>query len=132
MNSFLRRCRQAATPELLAQLARESAFKRIAFLQPETPREEVELQFADLIYRFRALPALSRELQEGADHLSDLSEAEFERFATLQQQVASVGSQHAADDAGDRDSSERLKDKIAEVMREKGSWRRGHRPARHE
>ena len=86
----------------------------------------------DLIYRFRALPALSRELREGADHLSDLSEAEFERFATLQQQVANVGSQHAADDAGDRDAGERLKDKIAQVMREKGSWRRGSRPVRQE
>ncbi len=115
---------------LLAKLSRESAFKRIAFLQPGTERQEVETQFADLIYRFRALPALSKELQEGADHLADLSEAEFERFAVLQQQVASVGTEHAADDAGDRDAGERLKDKIAEVMREKGAWRRGHRPAR--
>ncbi len=116
--------------KLLASLSRDSAFKRIAFLQPDTPREEVEEQFADLIYRFRALPALSRELQEGADHLADLTEAEFERFATLQQQVASVGTQHEADDAGDRDAGERLKDKIAEVMREKGAWRRGSRPER--
>ena len=119
-------------PECSIRLSRESAFKRIAFLQPDAPREDVEEQFADLIYRFRALPALSRELREGADHLSDLSEAEFERFATLQQQVASVGSQHAADDAGDRDAGERLKDKIAQVMREKGSWRRGSRPVRQE
>ena len=117
---------------VLDRLSRESAFKRIAFLQPDAPREDVEEQFADLIYRFRALPALSRELREGADHLSDLSEAEFERFATLQQQVANVGSQHAADDAGDRDAGERLKDKIAQVMREKGSWRRGSRPVRQE
>ncbi len=114
--------------KLLARLARESAFKRIAFLQPETPREDVEAQFADLIFRFRALPALSKELEEGADHLADLSEAEFERFATLQQQVASVGNQHAGDDAGDRDAGERFKDKIAEVLREKGTWRRGQRP----
>ena len=110
-------------------LARESAFKRIAFLQPETRRaRRSRTQFADLIFRFRALPALSRELAEGADHLADLSEAEFERFATLQQQVASVGNQHAGDDAGDRDAAERFKDKIAQVMREKGTWRRGHRP----
>jgi len=114
--------------KLLARIARESAFKRIAFLQPETEREEVETQFADLIFRFRALPALSKELAEGADHLADLSEAEFERFAALQQQVASVGSQHAADDAGDRDAAERFKEKVAQVMREKGSWRRGSRP----
>ena len=114
--------------KLLDRISRESAFKRIAFLQPETEREEVETQFADLIFRFRALPALSKELAEGADHLSEVSDAEFERFAALQQQVASVGNQHAADDAGDRDASERFKEKVAEVMREKGTWRRGHRP----
>ncbi len=113
--------------KLIARIARESAFKRIAFLQPETEREEVETQFADLIFRFRALPALSKELAEGADHLADLSEAEFERFAALQQQVASVGNQHAGDDAGDRDAAERFKEKVAQVMREKGTWRRGHR-----
>ena len=113
--------------KLIARIARESAFKRIAFLQPETEREEVETQFADLIFRFRALPALSKELAEGADHLADLSEAEFEQFAALQQQVASVGNQHAGDDAGDRDAAERFKEKVAQVMREKGTWRRGHR-----
>jgi DNA primase len=116
--------------KLLARLSRESAFKRIAFLQPEAPIEDVEVQFADLIFRFRALPALSKELEEGADHLADLSEAEFERFATLQQQVASVGNQHAGDDAGDRDAGERFKEKIAQVLREKGTWRRGQRPER--
>ena len=84
------------------------------------------------IYRFRALPALIRELQEGADHLADLSEAEFERFATLQQQVASVGSQHAADDAGDRDAGRAAQGEVAQVMREKGPWRRGSRPVRQE
>jgi DNA primase len=120
----------SAHAKLFARLLRESAFKRIAFLQPETERVEVEAQFADLIYRFRALPALSKELAEGADHLSDLSEAEFDRFAVLQQQVASVGSQHAADDAGDRDAAERFKEKVAQVMREKATWRRGHRPER--
>jgi DNA primase len=116
--------------KLLARLSRESAFKRIAFLQPETPLEDVEVQFADLIFRFRALPALSKELEEGADHLADLSEAEFERFATLQQQVASVGNQHPGDDAGDRDAGEKFKEKIAQVLREKGTWRRGQRPER--
>ncbi len=45
-------------------------------------------------------------------------------------EVASVGNQHAADDAGDRDASERFREKVAEVMREKGTWRRGHRPQR--
>jgi hypothetical protein len=42
--------------------------------------------------------------------------------------VASVGNQHAGDDAGDRDAAERFKEKVAQVMREKGTWRRGHRP----
>jgi DNA primase len=116
--------------KLFARLSRESAFKRIAFLQPETERTDVDAQFADLIYRFRALPALSNELAEGADHLAELSEAEFDRFAALQQQVASVGNQHAADDAGDREAGERFKEKIAQVIREKATWRRGHRPQR--
>src|SRR6185295_8013810 len=98
--------RLEASPQgkLYAELCRDSAFTRVAFLQPETPEHEVALQFADLIYRFRALPSLNRELQEGADHLAEMTEAEFERFAVLQQQVASVGSQHAGDDAGDRDA----------------------------
>ncbi len=94
--------------KVFAALSRDSAFKRVAFLQPESPEQEVAEQFADLIYRFRALPSLNRELQEGADHLADMTEAEFERFAMLQQQVASVGSRHAADDAGDRDASQAL------------------------
>src|SRR5581483_5630998 len=71
--------------KLLARISRESAFKRIAFIQPEREAEEVQAQFADLIYRFRALPALSKELAEGADHLAEVSDAEFERFAALQQ-----------------------------------------------
>ncbi len=114
--------------KLLARIARESAFKRIAFVRPEADADEVRAQFADLLYRFRALPALSRELAEGADRLADASDAEFERFAALQQQVASIGNHHPADDAGDRDAAERLRNKIAEVMREKATWRRGHRP----
>lgn len=114
--------------KLLAKLSRESAFMRVAFLQPESPPAEVEEHFADLIFRWRALPSLNRELQEGAEHLSDLSEAEFERFAALQQQVASAGSQHATDDAGDREFGEKFKEKIAQVTREKGSWQKARRP----
>jgi len=114
--------------KLLARLARESAFKRVAFLSPECPEAEVEEHFADLIYRFRALPNLTRELQEGADHLADLTEAEFERFAQLQQQVASVGSQHAADDAGDRDATKRFRETVARLKEERISIQRGHRP----
>src|SRR5581483_1522953 len=114
--------------KLFARISRESAFKRIAFIQPEREAEDVQAQFADLIYRFRALPALSKELAEGADHLAEVSDAEFERFAALQQQVASVGNHHSADDAGDRDAAERFREKVAEVMREKAAWRRGYRP----
>src|SRR3990170_1342687 len=105
--------------KLFAALWRDSAFKRVAFLQPESPEAEVEAQFADLIYRFRALPSLTRELQDGADHLADMTEAEFERFAQLQQQVASVGSQHAADDAGDRDAAKRFEETVARLKGER-------------
>jgi DNA primase len=104
---------------LFTQLSRDSAFKRVAFLSPESPAAEVEEQFADLIYRFRALPSLSRELQESADRLAEVTEAEFERFAQLQQQVASVGSQHAADDAGDRDAAQRFHDTVARLKGER-------------
>jgi DNA primase len=101
--------------KLFDQLVRDSAFKRVAFLSPDVPEAEVEEQFADLIYRFRALPNLSRELQEGADRLANVTEAEFERFAQLQQQVASVGTQHAADDAGDRDAAQRFQETVARL-----------------
>jgi DNA primase len=114
--------------KLFAALWRDSAFKRVAFLQPESPEAEVEAQFADLIYRFRALPSLTRELQDGADHLADMTEAEFERFAQLQQQVASVGSQHAADDAGDRDAAKRFEETVARLKQESASRQRGRRP----
>jgi len=114
--------------KLFAALWRDSAFKRVAFLQPESPEAEVEAQFADLIYRFRALPSLTRELQDGADRLADMTEAEFERFAQLQQQVASVGSQHAADDAGDRDAAKRFEETVARLKQESASRQRGRRP----
>ncbi len=113
---------------LYAEISQESAFKRVAFLKPESPPAEVEEQFADLIYRFRALPSLTRELQEGADHLADVTEAEFERFAQLQQQVASVGSEHAADDAGDRDATKRFQETVARLKQESASRQRGRRP----
>jgi DNA primase len=105
--------------KVLARLLRDSAFKRLTFLSPDWPGAEVEEQFADLIYRFRALPNLSRELQESADRLAESSEAEFERFAQLQQQVASVGNQHAADDAGDRDAAQRFRDTVARLKGER-------------
>jgi len=67
-------------------------------------------------------------VQEVAIDVSESSEAEFEQFAELQQQVANAGSRHAADDAGDREAEERFKAKIAEVLREKGGWQKGRRP----
>jgi DNA primase len=114
--------------KLFDLLCRESAFTRIAFLQPETPAKVVEQQFADLIFRFRALPSLNRELEESADRLADMSEAEFERFAALQQQVASVGTEHAADDAGDRDAAKRFQETVARLKQERISVQRGRRP----
>ena len=114
--------------QLLEKIDQRSAFTRLAFLQPETPPPEVEEPFADLLFRWRALPALEREMRDGADALSDVSEAEFEQFAELQQQVASAGSRHAADDAGDRESGEKFKEKIAQVIRDKGGWQKGRRP----
>jgi DNA primase len=123
--------RLAAGPEgrLFDKLARESAFKRVTFLQPATPEAEVEQHFADLIFRFRALPNLSRELAETADHLADLSEDEFERFAQLQLQVASIGQHHEADDAGDREAARRFQETVARLKREHAANRR--RPEKH-
>jgi DNA primase len=117
--------------KLFARLASESVFARVHFVQPSAPQAEVEEQFADLIFRFRALPALSKELAEGADQLSDLSEAEFERFAQLQRQVASAASRDVAEDAGDQTFHDRFAKKIAEVMREKGAWKPGRRPEKY-
>jgi DNA primase len=114
--------------KLFAELLRESAFKRVSFLQPDSPEAEVEEHFAELIYRFRALPSLTREVEDSADHVAEMSEAEFERFAQLQQQVASVGNQHAADDAGDRDAAKRFQETVARLKAENASGLRGRRP----
>ena len=113
--------------KLLAELWRDSAFKRVAFLQPESPETEIAEQFADLIYRFRALPALEREVREIADDVSEGSEVEFEQFSALQQQVAKASSADIAEDAGDRVFHDRFTDKIAQVTREKASWKQGRR-----
>jgi DNA primase len=113
---------------LLDKLLKDSPFKRLAFLQPDTPPHEVEAQFADLLYRFRALPSLSRELAEGADRLAEMSDAEFERFAALQQQVAGVGQHHEADDAGEREAAKRFEETVARLKQER--MERGRRPER--
>jgi hypothetical protein len=64
-------------------------------------------------------------LEEHADHLAEVTEAEFERFAQLQQQVASVGQDHSADDAGDRDAAKRFHETLARLKGEGPA--RGHR-----
>jgi DNA primase len=114
--------------KLFARLLRDSAFARVTFVRPESEKPEVEQQFADLIYRFRALPNLTRELDEHADQLAEATEAEYERFAQLPQQVASVGQHHEADDAGDRDAAKRFRETVARLKQEHVSTQRGRRP----
>ena len=109
---------QGPHAKLLERLFWESPFKRIAFLQPETKPADVIEQFADVIYRWRALPTLNRELAESADDLADVSEAEFERFAALQQQVAGIGQHHEADDAGEREANKRFEEMLARLKKE--------------
>jgi len=104
--------------KLLERLFRDSPFMRVAFLQPESPAAEVEQQFADVIYRWRALPTLSREIQESALDLAETSEDDFERFVALQQQLASIGQHHEADDAGERDANKRFEDMLARLKKE--------------
>ena len=113
--------------KLFDTLDRSSAFKRIAFLQPETPQAEVEEHFAELIYRWTTLKSLDKEVQDQALDLADLSEADFEHFAELQHQVANAGLRHAADDAGDRDSAKRFQETIARLKGENIGGQRGRR-----
>ncbi len=120
--------RNSPHAKLLDHLFWESPFKRVAFLQPETPRADVETQFADVLYRWRALPTLTREITENAEHLSEMTEDEFERFATLQQEVASVGLKHEADDAGERDANQRFQEMLARLKENPVS--RGRRRAK--
>ena len=116
---------------LFDTLDRSSAFKRIAFLQTDTPRAEVEEHFSELLYRWTTLKSLDKEVQDQALDLADLSEADYEQFAQLQQQVANAGLRHAADDAGDRDSAKRFHETIARLKGENIGGQRGRRPDRH-
>jgi DNA primase len=111
------------------EAARDSAFSRLSFLRDDTPEDEVEEQFKDLLFRWRALPTLKRELLEVADDLAEGSDAEFEQFAILQTQVANDGVAEAHEDAGDRDAIERFRERIARLKRERAGFRRGNRPA---
>ena len=122
--------RESSHAKLFETLDRSSAFKRVAFLQPETPTAEVEEQFAELLFRWTTLKSLDREVQEAALDLSNLSETEYEQFVLLQQQVANAGLRHAADDAGDRDSAKRFHDTIARLKGENIAGQRGKRADR--
>jgi len=98
--------------------------------QPDTPAAEVEDQFAELLFRWTTLRSLDKEVQGAALDLSELSEAEYEQFALLQQQVANAGLRHGADDAGDRDSAKRFHDTIARLKAENIAGQRGKRTDR--
>ena len=115
---------------LFDTLDRSSAFKRVAFLQPEFPAPEVEEHFTELIFRWTTLKTLDKEVQEQALDLCDLSEADYEHFVQLQRQVANAGLRHAADDAGDRDSAKRFQETIARLKAENIGGQRGRRPDR--
>lgn len=122
--------RAGSQARLFDTLSRSSAFKRIAFLQPETPATEVEEHFAELLFRWTTLKSLDKEVQDAALTLSDVSEADYEQFTLLQQQVANAGLRHAADDAGDRDSAKRFQKTIARLKGENIAGQRGRRPDR--
>jgi DNA primase len=119
----------AASPhaKLMQRLERDSAFKRLAFLQADTEASLVEEHFRALLFRWQALPTLRKEIDERADRVADASESEFEQFATLQQQLANEGSHHAQDDAGDHDSIKQFQETIARIRGERGSPMPGKR-----
>lgn len=102
---------------VLDRLFWESHHARHAFLKPEMPRDEVTEQFTDMLYRARALPTLTREIVESADAIAEMSEAEYDRFAALQQEVASVGLKQDTDDAAMRDAKQRFQDTLARLKK---------------
>ncbi|MGD8529160.1 MAG: DNA primase [Methyloceanibacter sp.] len=113
---------------LLDKLLLESHHARHAFLKPEMQRDEVADQFADMLYRWRALPALTREITENAESIAEMSEDEYERFAALQREVASVGVQQDTDDATMRDATQRFQETLARLKKKppaKGRRREG-------
>jgi DNA primase len=122
--------RGTSQARLFDTLERSSAFRRIAFLQPETPPSEVEEHFAELLYRWTTLKSLDKEVQDQALDLADFSDADYEQFVLLQQQVANAGLRHAADDAGDRDSVKRFQETIARLKSENIGAQRGVRSDR--
>ena len=121
----------AASPsaKLAERISRDSAFMRLSFLHADTPREEVEQAFSDLMFRWNALPTLQREIAEMADQLSEASEAEFEQFAMLQQQLARNGVRHV-DDADDSEYARRFQETVARLKAENIGAHRGRRSVR--
>jgi DNA primase len=111
----------AASPhaQLMQRLERDSAFKRLAFLQADTEASLVEEHFRALLFRWQALPTMRKEIDQLADNVADASESEFEQFATLQQQLANEGSHHTQDDAGDHDSLKQFQETIARIRGER-------------
>ena len=122
--------RRSGHAGLFDMLDRSSAFKRVAFLQPDIPAHEVEEHFAELLYRWTTLKSLDKEVQEQALDLAEVSEAEYEQFVRLQQQVANAGLRHASDDAGERDSARRFHETIARLKSENIGRHRGSRSER--
>jgi len=116
--------------KLLSRLEQASAFKRLAFLQSDAEHALVEEQFVELLFRWKSLPALRREIDDIALALSDGTAAEFEQFALLQQQVAGAGAQHLKDDAGDQKAAKRFEKTIARLKAERISGQRGRRVQR--
>jgi DNA primase len=121
---------QGSQAKLFDTLERSSAFRRITFLQPKTPAAEVEEHFRELLFRWTTLQSLDQEVQEQALDLSDLSEADYEQFTQLQQQVANAGLRHAAADVDDRESAMRFQETIARLKSENIGVKRGRRPDR--
>ena len=116
--------------KLLLRLEQASAFKRLAFLQSDAEHALVEEQFVELLFRWKSLPALRREIDDIALALADGTAAEFEQFALLQQQVAAAGAQHLKDDAGDQKAAKRFEETIARLKAERISGQRGRRVQR--
>lgn len=124
------RMRESSHAKLFDMIDHSSAFRRVAFLQPETPAAEVEEQFAELLFRWTTLKLLDKEVQEAALDLSNVSETEYEQFVLLQQQVANAGLRHAVDDAGERESTRRFQETIARLKGENIGSHRGARSER--
>jgi DNA primase len=118
----------AETPHaaLLEQLRAQSGHARVGFARPETARLEVGAQFGQFLFLWKDMPALRQELDQAAAGLAEASEAEFERFMALQEQVASAEVQHP-EDTHERDSLKRFEETVARLRKERSAALRGRR-----